>query len=193
LVGTVTVAKKARSFHRPGQLRFSFQKIELPVEVANLRPAAPASAPLKTQATLEAAEGSGPAPIKVDSEGGVQAKESKTRFIAPLISLVLAARAADNDEGHHQAAGTAGAEGNISGRTLGGGLGFGLLGSAVSQSSKYVGMGFGYYGLAWSVYSAVIAPGGEVEFDKNAVMDIRFGARTPAPGSKFRGVTAALR
>jgi hypothetical protein len=192
LVGTVTAAKKARSFHRPGQLRFAFQKIELPVEVANLRPAAPAPAPLKTQATLAAAEGSGPAPIKVDSEGGVKAQESKTRFIAPLISLVLASRAADNDAGHHEAAGTgtAGAQGNISGRTLGGGLGFGLLGSALSQSSKYVGMGFGYYGLAWSVYSAVIAVGGDVEFDKNAVMDIRFGARTPPPGSKFRGATA---
>jgi hypothetical protein len=191
LVGTVTVAKKARSFHRPGQLRFAFQKIELPAEVANLRPAAPAPAPFKTQATLAAAEGSGPAPIKVDSEGGVQAQESKTRFIAPLISLVLATRAGDNDAGHHEAAGTgtAGAQGNIAGRTLGGGLGFGLIGSAVSQSSKYVGMGFGYYGLAWSVYSAVIAVGGEVQFDKNAVMDIRFGARTP-PGSKFRGVTA---
>jgi len=190
LVGTVTVAKKARSFHRPGQLRFAFQKIELPAEVANLRPAAPASAPLKTQATLEAAEGSGKAPIKVDAEGGVQAQESKTRFIAPLISLMLASRAADNDAGRHEAAGTGGAEGNISGRTLGGGLGFGLLGSAVSQSSKYVGMGFGYYGLAWSVYSAVIAVGGEVEFNKNAVMDIRFGARTPSPASKFRGVAA---
>ena len=188
LVGTVTAAKKARSFHRPGQLRFSFQKIELPVEVANLRPAAPA--PLKTQATLEAAEGSGPAPIKVDSEGGVQAKETKTRFIAPLISLVLATRAADNDAGKHETGGTAGAEGNITGRTLGGGLGFGLVGSAVSQSSRYVGMAFGYYGLAWSVYSAVIATGGEVEFDKNAVMDIKFGARTPPPGSKFRGGTA---
>ncbi len=190
LVGTVTVAKKARSFHRPGQLRFAFQKIELPAEVANLRPAAPAPAPLKTQATLEAAEGSGKTPIKVDSEGGVQAQESKTRFIAPLISLVLASRAADNDAGRHEAAGGAGAEGNISGRTLGGGLGFGLLGSAVSQSSRYVGMAFGYYGLAWSVYSAVIAVGGEVEFNKNAVMDIRFGARTPPPASKFRGAAA---
>jgi hypothetical protein len=199
LIGTVTAAKKARSFHRPGVLRFSFQKVELPEEVANLRPAAPAPAPLKTQATLEAAEGSGPAPIKVDSEGGVQAQESKTRFIAPLISLVLASRAADNDEGHHAAAGTgnAGAQGNIAGRTLGGGLGFGLLGSAMSQSSKYVGMGFGYYGLAWSVYSAVIAVGGEVEFNKNAVMDIRFGARTPPPTtSKFREIiksTASVR
>jgi hypothetical protein len=53
-------------------------------------------------------------------------------------------------------------------------------------------MGFGYYGLAWSVYSAVIAVGGEVEFNKNAVMDIRFGARTPAPGSKFRGTAAGV-
>ena len=191
LVGTVTVVKKARSFHRPGQLRFNFQKIELPEEVANLRPAAPAPAPFKTQATVAAAEGSGLAPIKVDSEGGVQAQESKTRFIAPLISLVLASRAADNDAGrNHETGGAGGAQGNISGRTLGGGLGFGLVGSAVSQSSRFVGMAFGYYGLAWSVYSAVIATGGEVEFNKNAMMDIRFGARTPAPGSKFRGGAA---
>jgi hypothetical protein len=190
LFGTVTVVKKARSFHRPGQLRFNFQKIELPAEVANLRPAAPAPAPFKTQATLDAAEGSGPAPIKVDSEGGVKAQESKTRFIAPLISLVLASRAADADAGRHEAGGAGGAQGNISGRTLGGGLGFGLVGSAVSQSSRFVGMAFGYYGLAWSVYSAVIATGGEVEFSKNAMMDIRFGARTPAPASKFRAGAA---
>ncbi len=193
LVGTVTVVKKARSFHRPGQLRFNFEKIELPAEVANLRPAAPLPAPLKTQARLEAAEGNGPAPIRVDSEGGVKAQESKTRFIAPLISLVLASKAADNDAGHHRETGTAGGEGNVSGRTLGGGLGFGLLGSAVSQSSRYVGMAFGYYGLAWSVYSSVIARGGEVEFERNAMMDIRFGARTPAAGSKFREVAAGAR
>jgi hypothetical protein len=184
LTGTVVLAKKARSFHRPGQLRFNFQKIELPQEVANMRPAAPA--PLTTQATLAAAEAGGTAPIKVDSEGGVQAKESKTRFIAPVISLMLASRAADNDAGHHHDAGAGGADGNVSGRTLGGGSGFGMLGAAVSQSSRYVGMAFGYYGLAWSVYSSVIARGGEVQFDKNAVMDIRFGARTPPPGSKYR-------
>jgi hypothetical protein len=186
LIGAVVAAKKARSFHRAGQLRFNFQRVELPQEIASLRPAAPA--PLKAEATLDAAEASGTAPIKVDSEGGVQAKESKTRFIAPVISLMLASRAADNDAGHHHASGTGGAEGNVSGRTLGGGLGFGLLGAAVSQSSKYVGMVFGYYGLAWSVYSSVIARGGEVQFDKDAMMDIKFGARTPPQGQKFQGV-----
>jgi hypothetical protein len=34
------------------------------------------------------------------------------------------------------------------------------------------GMAFGNYGLAWSVYSAVIATGGEAQFDRNAMMDI---------------------
>jgi len=74
LTGTVLMAKKARSFHRAGQLRFNFQKIELPEQAANLRPAQPAAAPMKTQAVLEGAEGSGKAPIKVDSEGGVKAR-----------------------------------------------------------------------------------------------------------------------
>jgi hypothetical protein len=185
LIGTVVMAKKARSFHRAGQLRFNFQRVDLPREIANLRPAettpTPAEpVPMRVQATLEAAEGSGTTPIKVDSEGGVQAKESKTRFIAPVISLILASRAADNDAGHHHDAGATGGDANISGRTLGGGMGFGMLGAAVSQSSRYVGMAFGYYGLAWSVYSNVVARGGEVQFDKDAMMDIKLGARKPS-------------
>ena len=149
-----------------------------------MRSTQPAPTPLTTPAILEAAEGSGTAPIKVDSEGGVQAKESKTRFIAPVISLMLASRAADNDADRHNAAGGSG-DANVSGRTFGGGSGFGMLGAAAAQSSRYVGMAFGYYGLAWSVYSSVIARGGEVQFDQNAVMDIKFGARKPPQGSKF--------
>jgi hypothetical protein len=173
LTGTVVVARKARSFHRGGQLRFNFQKVDLPEEVANLRftgpePARPAGRePMMTQAVLEAAEASGKAQIKVDSEGGVEAKESKTRFIAPVIALMIASRAADNERHHDHDADDVGVEGgtraNVGGRTLGGGLGLGMLGAAVSQS-----------GLAWSVYTHVIARGGEVEFDKNAMMDIKF-------------------
>ena len=190
LTGTVVLAKRARFFHRPGQLRFNFQRIDLPEEVARMRFALPAPAPLSTPAILAAAEGSGTAPIKVDSEGGVQAKESKTRFIAPVISLMIASRAADNDAGQHDASGTAGGNGNVGGRTLGGANGFGMLGALAAQSSRYVGMAFGYYGLAWSVYSNVIARGGEVQFDKNAVMEIKFGARKPPKGSNFQSAAA---
>ncbi len=195
LVGAVTLAKGARSFHRAGRLRFNFQKVELPAEVANLKPSAPGpQAPsLTTQATLAGAEGSGSAPIKVDSEGGVHAQESKTRFIAPVISLLLANKAADNDAERHGAGAVSGPNANVAGRTLGGASGFGLVGMALSQSSSYVGMAFGYYGLAWSVYSNVIAKGGDVQFNKNAMMDLWFGGRVPVPANKFLGVMAASR
>jgi hypothetical protein len=185
LTGDVVLAKKARHFHRPGQLRFNFQRVDLPQQAANLRPAAPIPTTMTTQAILEAAEGGGKAPIQVDSEGGVKAKESKTRFIAPAISVVIVSHA--GYEGRHPDADEpgvyVGGGAHVSGRTLGGGLGLGILGAAISQSSPYVGMAFGYYGLAWSVYSTVIGRGAEVEFEKNAMMDIKFGARKP--GSPF--------
>jgi hypothetical protein len=40
--------------------------------------------------------------------------------------------------------------------------------------------------LSVAVYSNVIARGAELQFDKNAMMDIKFGARTPPKVSKFR-------
>jgi hypothetical protein len=188
LTGSVVVAKRARWFHRGGQLRFNFQQVDLPGQAARVQLTPDERPPLKTQATLEAAEGSGKAAIKVDSEGGVKATESKTRFIAPLISIMIANKSLDNDAGRHASAGGSG-DANVSGRTLGGASGFGLLGTIAAQSSRYVGTAFGLYGMAWSVYSNVIARGGEVEFDKNAVIDIKFGSRTPAPAAKFRGDT----
>ena len=102
-----------------------------------MRPAQPPPAPMKTQATLSAAEGSGKAPIQVDSEGGVQAKESNTRFIAPAISVLIASQASyegrhpDSDEPGVYVGGGA----HVSGRTLGGGLGLGMLGAAIAELS----------------------------------------------------------
>jgi hypothetical protein len=36
------------------------------------------------------------------AEGGVKAQESKTRFLAPIIAAVLAARASDNERHNDQ-------------------------------------------------------------------------------------------
>jgi hypothetical protein len=194
LSGAVVAARKARWFHRGGQLRFNFQRVDLPGEALLLKSsgAEPALMPtLRTQATLEAAEAGGKAAIKVDSEGGVKATESKTRLIAPVISVLIASRSADNDAGRHHGSASANGDANVSGRTLGGGSGFGLLGAAAAQSSRYVGTALGFYGMAWSVYSNVIARGGEVQFDKNAVIDIKFGARTPPTGTKFQSDATA--
>jgi len=187
LNGAVVVAKRARYFHRGGQLRFNFQRVVLPEDVAHLRETPAAPPPLQTVATLQAAESGGKTQIKVDEEGGVKATESKTRLIAPLISLMIANKALDNDAGRAHGGG----EANVGGRTAGGGSGFGMLGALAAQSSKYVGSVFGVYGMAWSVYSNVIARGGEVQFEKNAVVDIKFGARPPVPAMKFREAVGA--
>src|SRR6202163_1267549 len=82
---------------------------------------------------------------------------------------------------HHQvglAEQSFGQRSNVGGRTLGGGLGFGLLGTIAAQSSRNVGAALGYYGLAWSVFSTVVARGPEVHFDKDAVVDIGWNSRT---------------
>jgi hypothetical protein len=106
--GTVVVAKRAGWFHRGGRLRFNFQNLELP-EAARLLASPQTSVPaqtaqaleekklqVRTQGTLSAAEG-GNAPVKVDAEGGVQATESKTRFIGTAVALLVARAAGDND------------------------------------------------------------------------------------------------
>ena len=186
LVGTVAAARRARWFRRSGRLRFHFREIELPAEARRLQetapmaPQRPAQEKLKmrTQASVQAAESTGKAPLKVDSEGGVEAKESKTRFLAATMAVMIARRAGDNDPVRNQNRQIVGQDPNVAGRTVGGGFGFGLLGAAIAQSSRYVGTAFGYYGMAWSLYTTLIARGAEVQFGKNAMVDIRFNTRS---------------
>lgn len=100
----------------------------------------------------------------------------------------IASRAGNNDAGRS----ASGADPNVAGRTLGGGLGFGMFDSAISQTSPYVGAAFGYYGIAWSLYSAPIARRAEVQFAKNATVDIRFDTRSEPPGEKSPASGAML-
>ena len=180
ITGAVTLVHRARWFHRGGQLRFTFQSVDLPDNLP--RPGLLAQEPApKTLATLQAAEADGKTPLKVDQEGGVKATESKTRFIAPLIAAFIASKSADNDT--NKTTGTP--QNNAGGRALGGASGFGLLGIVASRTSPNVGAALGYYGLAWSVYLNIVARGSEVEFRKNASLEVRFGGRTAVPGSKF--------
>jgi hypothetical protein len=199
--GSVVFVKRAGWFHHTGRLRFNFQNLELP-EVAGLLALPPTDTPsqapraaqekekrleVRTLGTLSAAEGD-KAPLKVDSEGGVQATESKTRFLGTAVALLIARAAGDNDPVRAPSVGGSrgaviGQRANVGGRTLGGGLGFGLLGTIAAQSSRNVGAALGYYGLAWSVFSTVVARGPEVHFEKNAVVDIGFNSRATKPES----------
>ena len=188
LTGRVRQAQAARWFHRGGKLRFTFDRVDLPAYTA-VQPISMERNPV----LLSAVESDPNAHVKVDSEGDAKATESKARLLAPVLALIVASRAADNDAGRDKV-GSAGGNANYGGRTLGGFSGLGLLGSVAAQGSKTFGAVLGYYGLAWSVYNTVISRGNEVEFKKNTAISVRFGA-TPAPpeknpGSPFVAATA---
>lgn len=121
----------------------------------------------------------------------MQAKESKTRFLAAAAAVMLSRRTGDNDPERNQSGQIAGQNQNVAGRTAGGGFGFGLLGAAIAQISRYVGTAFGFYRMAWSLYSTLIARGAEVQFGKNAIVDIRFDTRSePAAAASPASGTA---
>jgi hypothetical protein len=178
LDGKITLARRARLLHRGGQLRFAIENLQVPTLAAeqNAQPAAPTRRVERVQAQLTEVEADRGA-VKVDREGTAKATESKTRLLRPVVAGLVAAKSLDNDAGKQTASGTGGAAGaNTSGRALGGFSGFGLLGIAAARGPREIGAGLGFYGLAWSVYSNVLARGREVTFEKNTAMAIRFGA-----------------
>jgi len=178
LDGKITLARRARMLHRGGQLRFAIENLEIPTLAAE-QSAAVATPPRHlepVQAQLTNVEAD-PSAVKVDREGTAKATESKTRLLRPVIAALVATKSLDNDTGKQTASGTSGgASANTSGRALGGFSGFGLLGIAAARGPREIGAGLGFYGLAWSVYSNVVARGREVTFEKNTAMAIRFGA-----------------
>lgn len=175
LTGRITLARRARLFHRGGKLRFTIDEIENPVSEALSASSRPDSGerPQQTHAQLAAMEAQ-PKAVKVDSEGTATATESKTRFLRPAVAALVAVKTLDEDAGKQTASGSGNA--NMGGRTLGGFSGFGLFGTiAARQGPPAVAQALGFYGLAWSVYSTVVSRGNDVTFEKNAAVAIRFG------------------
>jgi hypothetical protein len=177
LAGHIRMAQHARWLHRSGKLRFTFDQVSLPPFMESLRQAPLERTPLThTDARLLSAETDPQASVKIDSEGSAKATEPKSRLLAPAISAVIALKSMDNDSGKPTSAGGNGA-GNAGGTALGGFSGFGLLGVAAARASATAGAALGMWGLAVSVYSSVITPGHDVEFEKNSSMVVRFGVR----------------
>ena len=77
LMGEVTLAKPARRFHRNGQLRFLFESVQVPNQ-----------SPAPLLGALHSIDASDDDHVAVDDEGGATLENSKTRFIAPALSLM---------------------------------------------------------------------------------------------------------
>ncbi|MGH9140811.1 MAG: hypothetical protein ACRD2I_06680 [Vicinamibacterales bacterium] len=174
LMGEVTFATPARRFHRNGRLRFLFERVQVPDQ-----PAAP------LLGALHAVDASGDDRVAVDDEGGVTVENSKARFVAPALSLLSlhgslegdGHRFADPDgDGSIKTAGSgAGARG------VGGFIGMGLIGAAVSQITRPVGIGMGVYGAVRTIYTNVLGKGREVTFPANTPIEVRLAPGPAAP------------
>jgi hypothetical protein len=182
--GKITVAQRARLLHRGGKLRFILEEVKPPeiaqaaVEEASVSDPS-AQTPVRAQ-LIAAAED--PKKLKVDEEGTAKAAESKTRFLRPAIATLIAGKSVE-DEPHFGSSSTAATgTSNTAGLALGGFSGFGIMGLGIAAPLPApVGAAFGVYGLGWSVYSNLLSRGGEVRFDKNALVAVRFGSPPPQP------------
>jgi hypothetical protein len=176
LKGQVITAKPARRMGRNGQLRFAFQRIELPK-----------GATRNVEAGLEGVDVPSASHVKLDAEGGAHAVNSKTKYLAPAISVLLATSSMDGMDSHDRAVQEgSGDPGETVGGGVRGGAGFGLVGSVIALAARSgpVTAGFAFYGAAWSVYSHLVARGREVVFPKDTAMEIRFGSHE---GPKSQG------
>jgi hypothetical protein len=166
-----------------GQLRITFRELVPPDGV-----------PEKVEATLEAVEAAKKGNVKLDSEGGAEATNPKTRYLTTGLSVGLAMMAGHQDNDGFRNGGAAG--GDASGRAAGGAGGFKLVGIAVGLAIKSPALAraMGVYGAGMSVYSNFMTRGREVVFQKNMAMSIGVGQHAaPAPdqpqAEKFQSAT----
>ena len=174
LTGEVTLAKPARRFHRNGQLRFLFESVHVPNQP-----------PTPLLGALHAIDASADDRVAVDDEGGATLENSKTRFIAPALSL-LSLHGSMEGDGHRFADpdgdGSIKTAGSGAGsRGVGGFIGMGLIGVAVSQISRPVGIALGAYSAVRTIYTNVLGKGREVTFPADTPIQVRL-----APGPSAR-------
>jgi hypothetical protein len=130
--------------------------------------------------------------VSVDEEGGTKAAESKTRFIAPALTVV-ALNGAIGRERHHfdddgdDVGGVAPAPSNHGGAlSLGGFFGFGLIGAALGPVSRPLGIGLAAIGAGRSVYHTFLGRGRDVTFAADTPIQVQLapGPTTGVPLSR---------
>jgi hypothetical protein len=168
LRGSVLQVRRARSFHRNGQLRIAFREVVLPngaIQTVDTR--------------LQGIQSDSADNARLDSEGGTKSTSSKTRYISTGVSvgLALVGSGGRKDVGDASPA-------------AGGATGFKLIGLIVGLTfrSHTYGILMSAYGGSRSIYNNFLGRGREIIFPKDTAMEIGFGSRTslPMPGVSSR-------
>jgi hypothetical protein len=161
LKGDVVQVEPARHLHRNGAIRLVFHELVPPEGVSQ-----------QVAASFEGVQSAAGDRVKLDSEGGAQATNSKSRYLSTSVSIALAAFSSAGD-GDTDALNN-GAGGANSYRLIGFGLGFGI-------HYTPLGMAMGAFGASRSVYSHFLSRGHDVVFPKDTAMEIGFGRMITPP------------
>jgi hypothetical protein len=181
LLGKVLEAKPARKWHRNGELRVIFERIETPREYAPAASKEQNDAVAHSQVmtgTLEGVQVNSDANMTLDEEGGVHTTDSKTRYLSTGLAVLLAAAASNPDAEH----GTIDSSGDPAMRTAAGISGLRLTGAVLSFTCKStpVSMAFAAYGASASIYSNFLSRGRDVVLANDTPLEIGVGAAHPA-------------
>jgi len=171
LAGEVTFAKRARRFHRNGQLRVLFESGQPPDRGSE-----------KLLASLHSVE-SGAGRLSLDEEGGASVASSDARFVAPaLASLALAATFRHKLDYDTDGAGPEVAYGSTASSGAGGFFGLGLLGAGVAQAWRPAAVGLAIVGVARTLYASVAGKGQDISFPADTPIQVRL-APGPSPAA----------
>lgn len=174
LTGEVTLARKARRFHHNGQLRFLFERVQVPDRE-----------PGTLLASLHSIDTSADAHVAIDDEGGARVTSSKARFVAPALAI-LSLRATMDHDHFHDADGDpndlpgAARSGRAGPRAVGSFLGFRVAGLVLGQLSRPVGIGFTVLGVARTLYTNVIGRGHDVSFPADTTIQLQLAPGPPS-------------
>ena len=171
LTGEVMLVKRARWFHRHGQLRFLFERVQPPDQT-----------PETLLASLYAVQSRQADRVTVDEEGGTTSTSSKLRFAAPaLAALALVGTFQGRLDYDTDGAGPETKYGGVGSDTVGGLLGAGLLGVAINQLGRPATITTTVLGLGRTVYSSVIAKGREISFPADTAIQLQLGSGATPP------------
>ena len=175
LTGTVSQARPARHFHRNGQLRFSFQQIALPMEIAEMQKRLSQQVAADTDNSrkrihagisgLTLRRGSH---VGLDDEGAPRVDESKTRFLGPALAVALVAAANSQEQERGQVENRGGAQ------TAAGASGFALAGAIIGATSHTGALVLGSLGAARSIYSQFLGKGIDIQLPANTALLVQF-------------------
>jgi hypothetical protein len=168
LTGEVTVTRRARWFHRNGQLRFLFESVHMPQRETTLL------------ASLHSVDVSADEHLAIDEEGGTRATNSNTRFVAPALAVLALAGAGDGEDHPVSPKHPNGGGGNPGSMSLGGLLGFSVVGAAIAPLSQPLGLALAIAGVARTTYSSVVGKGRNVRFEAGTPLELEL-APGPSP------------